>query len=98
MDQDLQVSREQASQDIEQIKRLREFAPFHSYFIRRLRMKRDAIEERFRTEPAAKCSHEEREILRRLLHEYDTAILNMLETDERSSRLLLENNPLPRRN
>jgi hypothetical protein len=88
--QDLQVSRERATRDLEHIKQLREFTPFHAYMMRRLRMKRDVIEDRFRTDPTSKCSHEEREILRRLLMEYDNELLSLLDNDEASARRTLE--------
>ena len=56
-------------------------------------MKRDAIEEKFRTDPASKCSHEEREIRRRLIQEYDTEILNMLASDQAAIESLLSSTP-----
>jgi hypothetical protein len=88
MDQDLQVSRERATRDLEHIKKLREEPAFVNYFERRLKMKRDAIEEKFRTDPVTKCSHEEREIRRRLLMEYDE-IISLLSSDEAAIESLL---------
>ena len=85
-DQEQAVIRETvARRDLEDIKFLRECAPFQRYFMRRIRDKQETIAERFRNDPPSKCTHEEREILRRLLNEYDD-IAGMLEIDQGAAR------------
>jgi hypothetical protein len=62
---------ERARQDLIDIGQLQRFEPFTRYFMRRLSEKMRAYETRFRNDPADKCSHEEREILRRIIKEYE---------------------------
>jgi len=74
-------AKEKMRQDIIDIQALRNFEPFNRYFVRRLKEKHAEIEKRFRDDPAEKCSYEEREILRRLMKEYED-ILRMMEREE----------------
>ncbi len=77
-------TRQLAAQDIQDIKTLRGAESFNRYFIRRLRDRQTAINTRFRNDPPAKCDDREREILRRLLLEYDE-LLKLLDNDERAA-------------
>lgn len=71
----------QAAQDLSDIATLRHTEAFGRYFIRRLKAKQAAVETKFRNDSADKCSHEEREIRRRIVLAYDE-ILRMMAEDE----------------
>lgn len=89
MDDNRQMSRELATRDIEAIKQLRENGPFNTYFLRRLRMKHDAIEEKFKYDTPQKCDAAEREILRRLMLEYENEILSLMDRDDAAAQSTL---------
>jgi len=76
--------KEQAHQDLADIVALRDLPAFNRYFIRRLQMKREAVRVAFENDPPEKCSHEEREIRRRILKTYDE-LLVMMQQDQRAA-------------
>ena len=71
---------ELARRDLEDITGLRASESFDRYFLRRLKMKRAALDARFHSDPPEKCDKDEREVLRRLVAEYDE-LLSMLDAD-----------------
>lgn len=88
MSSDQQVSAELANRDLSDIAELRKSDAFNRYFMRRLRKRRESLHDAFLT--AGAMSHEEREVHRRLILEYDREIMNMLEKDERACRSIIE--------
>lgn len=84
------LSRQRAQIDLQAIKGLRSADAFNHYYLRRLKEKRDKLEVRFRTEPATKINHEEREILRRIIQEYDQEIIGLMDSDEAACRSTIE--------
>ncbi len=60
-------ARQQAGQDLVDIAALKKSEPFNRYWLRFLAQKKEQLREKFTDEPPEKCSHEEREIRRRLL-------------------------------
>jgi hypothetical protein len=79
---------EKMRSDIMDIEALRKFEPFTRYFIRRLREKHAAVVARLHDDPVEKCSHEEREILRRLMKEYED-IIGMMAREETTCKATL---------
>lgn len=73
--------RELARQDLNDIKFLTQHVEFTRYWPRRLKDKQAALEKRFRDEDPSKCDKDEREVLRRLIKEYDSLIA-MMKSDE----------------
>jgi hypothetical protein len=86
---DVRQSVELARRDLEDITDLRGSVSFDRYFLRRLRMKRAALDDRFHNDPPEKCDKDEREVLRRLVAEYDE-LLSMFDADERACRGVIE--------
>ena len=86
------ISRELAARDLQDIAELGKSPAFERYWLRRMRQKRDAIKSRFEDDPPSKCDKDEREILRRILKEYDE-LLGMPATDGRASQNRLEMTP-----
>jgi hypothetical protein len=82
---DPRQSLELARRDLGDITGLRGDEAFDRYFLRRLRMKRAAHDARFHSDPPEKCDKDEREVLRRLVAEYDE-LLGMMDADERACR------------
>jgi hypothetical protein len=82
------ASIELAQRQLEDISELRETTGFTRYWIYRLRQKRGAIEERFRHDPPSKVDAQEREILRRILDEYDE-LIEMMDSDERGAKAFI---------
>lgn len=85
-----EIAVEVTKRDISDILFLQECQPFNRYFMRRIREKKVAIERRFRGDPPAKCDAAEREILRRLLDEYDV-IERLLDSDFEACKMTVEN-------
>ncbi len=83
-----QVAFEVAKRDIDDIKRLKDFEPFRRYFIRRLEERGSEVARSFKDDPPHKVDKEEREILRRLLKEYET-IFEMMDKDLANFKSLL---------
>lgn len=79
-----------ASRALSDIDQLKNSEPFLRYFIGRMRRNRDAIEERFRTAPPKEVDKDEREILRRLIQEYDEQIIDIMPRDEAAFLRTLE--------
>ena len=80
-----QESREVARQNGVDIRELRESVAFERYWLRRVRMKRDAAFKSFMHDPPEKCRYERREELRQLVLAYDE-LLGMLDADEPMAR------------
>ncbi len=80
------VSKERATQDVEDIKSLQGATAFNRYFLRRLKQKQATWEDRFRNTEG--LTHEEREVARKIVKEYD-AILSMMALDERAAHSTL---------
>lgn len=78
-------ARQQAAEDLEDIAALKRPGPFERYWLRHLRLKREAIKKAFEDDAPEKCSHEEREIRRRILKSYDE-LLGMMASHEVSAR------------
>jgi hypothetical protein len=79
-------ARQQAAEDLEDINALKQATgPFQRYWMRHLRLKREAMRVSFENDPPDKCSHEEREIRRRILKSYDE-LLGMMAQHEASAR------------
>lgn len=89
-EQKQQVALEIAKRDIQDIRALRESEPFRRYFIRRLNQRHDEMATKFKYD---KMSHEDREIARRLILEYED-IAQMMDRDELACRALVD---IPRR-
>lgn len=81
------VSRERAAQDLEDIKALRESTAFRRYFMRRLKQRRDTLDEKFRRDHT--LTHEQREVHRCLVNEYDDEIAQLMARDERGAQSTL---------
>lgn len=75
------MAEEVARRDVSDIRFLRENPAFNNYWLRRLKQKREIVAERFRYGPIKEVGHEEREILRRILDEYDE-LMQMMTKDE----------------
>jgi hypothetical protein len=73
------ISKELAARDLADIAALRKEPAFERYFLRRLKVKRAQLDETFRTDD--KLTHEQREVHRKLVLEYDE-ILSMMAKDE----------------
>jgi hypothetical protein len=86
------VSRELAARDLQDITELAKSPAFERYWLRRIRQKRDAIKKRFEDDPPDKCDKDEREVIRRILKEYEE-LLRMPATDEYASQRRLEMAP-----
>lgn len=78
-------SRQLAAEDLEDIASLRRDPHFNRYWLRRLAQKREQVRVSFENDPPASCSHEEREIRRRILKAYDE-LTEMMASDEASAR------------
>lgn len=76
---------QQAAEDLEDIAGLERSHHFNRYYLRRLRAKREAVRVSFENDTPEQCSHEEREIRRRILKAYDD-LLGMLAQDAASAR------------
>lgn len=74
------VAIEVAKRDVDDIKRLQEFEPFRRYFIRKLEARGAEVARSFKDDPPHKVDKEEREILRRILKEFET-IFEMMDKD-----------------
>jgi hypothetical protein len=83
------ITRELANRDLGDITHLESSDPFNRYFMRRLKEKKAAIEKRFYEDPPAKVDAAEREILRRMLLEYDT-LIEMTTIEKVTCRNLIE--------
>lgn len=82
-------SKQVAQRDLECIRALRESDAFNLYWMRRLKQKHADIDDIFRNHPASKVDKEEREILRRILKEYED-LMGMMAKDEAGARSQLE--------
>jgi hypothetical protein len=71
---------QQAAEDLEDIATLERTAAFSRYFLRRIRAKREDVRVAFENDPPEKCSHDEREIRRRIMKAYDE-LLGMMAQD-----------------
>lgn len=78
-------ARQQAAEDLEDIAFLKREGPFQRYWLRHLRLKREAMRVSFENDPPLTCTHEEREIRRRILKSYDE-LLGMMALHEASAR------------
>jgi hypothetical protein len=78
-------SRELAERDLKDIQALRDSEAFRRYFLRRLKDRMDRLNAAFRYDP---LSHEDREVHRRLVNEYDE-LLKLLDQDEAACRSTL---------
>lgn len=85
----IQVARERATQDLANIAALRENEPFQNYFVRRLNERHAAAATAFKYDT---LSHEDREVQRRLVLEYED-IAKMMAKDEVECHKLLEPPP-----
>lgn len=83
------ASRRQAGQDLADIGTLRQTEAFGRYFLARLRRKQADLETKFRNDPPDKCPPGEREILRRIIAEYDE-VLGFMARDEATAKALME--------
>ncbi len=83
------VSRELAARDLQDIAELAKSPAFERYWLRRIRQKLAAIEKRFKYDRPIDCDKDEREILRRIMIEYEE-LLCMPATDEYASQRRLE--------
>ncbi len=68
----------QAQEDLIDIADLKKSVPFTRYWLRHLNRKRDEARKIFEEAPPEKCSHEEREIQRRIIRAY-TELLGMMD-------------------
>lgn len=80
-DIDEKVSREVMQRDMDDIAELRKSTPFNRYFVRRLKQKLEAMNETLRHAKPEKCDKEEREIVRRIMLEYEH-LLGMMDAEE----------------
>lgn len=78
-------ARQQAAEDLDDINALRQPGPFQRYWMRHLKLKREKMRVAFEDDVPEKCSHEEREIRRRILKSYDE-LLGMMAQHEASAR------------
>lgn len=69
-----------AAQELGDIHSLKSNESFTRYYVPRLKKKQALVLAQMRDDPPEKCSHEEREIRRRIVKEYD-AILRMMDED-----------------
>lgn len=81
-----EVQRQRAQKDLEDINTLRNSESFQRYFVRRLTERHDKLAVDFKYE---KVSHEEREVLRRLVLEYEQEIAQLMAKDELACRAVL---------
>ena len=79
----------QARRDMQDIRDLRNNQPFNRYWLRRLSARIQELDNRFRNDTAAECSHEEREILRRCIKELND-LSTMMDTEESNAKVSLD--------
>ena len=78
-----------AQQDLEDISTLKRTDAFERYWLRRLRSKQAALEERFRNDPPEKCSKDQREEIRLQIVLIDE-LMAMMKRDEASAKAMVQ--------
>lgn len=80
--------RQQAAEDLEDIAFLERNTNFNRYWLRHLKAKRAAMQASFENDSPEQCSHEEREIRRRILKTYDE-LLGMMAQHQATARAMV---------